>query len=119
MPANAMCVRLVHLFDEDKRKELMIIYSEDLRPLGFSAVDLNKSGKAHDQWLALEKGLIERAKEKIVLRADNNQKEEAVAEAEIRKRAAIDPGDGIGLKRAANLVTKKNICMVDFLTVDI
>jgi hypothetical protein len=76
MPANAMCVRLVHLLDDAKRKELMIIYSEDLGPTGFSAVDLNKGGKAHDQWPTLEKGLIERAQEKIVLRNDNNQKEE-------------------------------------------
>jgi hypothetical protein len=45
MPANAMCVRLVHLLDEAKRKELMIIYGEDLRSLGFSVVDLNKGGK--------------------------------------------------------------------------
>jgi hypothetical protein len=68
MPANAMYVRLVHLLDEAKRKELMIIYGEDLEPLGFSAVDLNKGGKAYDQWPTLEKGLIERAKEKIVLK---------------------------------------------------
>jgi hypothetical protein len=76
MAANAMCLRLVHLLDEAKRKELMIIYAEDLGPTGFSAVDLNKGGKAHDQWPTLEKGLIERAQEKIVLRNDNNQKEE-------------------------------------------
>lgn len=68
MPANAMCVRLVHLLDEAKRKELMIIYGEDLGPIGFSAVDLNKGGKAYDQWPTLEKGLIERAKKKIVLK---------------------------------------------------
>jgi hypothetical protein len=86
MPANAMCVRLVHLLDEAKRKELMIIYGEDLEPLGFSAVDVNKGGKAYDQWPTLEKGLIDRAKEKIVLVADNNQKEKAAAEADIRKR---------------------------------
>jgi hypothetical protein len=67
MPANAMCVRLVHLLDEAKRKELMIIYGEDLGPISFSAADLNKAGKAYDQWPTLEKGLIERAKEKIVL----------------------------------------------------
>jgi hypothetical protein len=68
MPANAMCVRLVHLLDEAKRKELMIVYGEDLGPIGLSAVDLKKGGKAYDQWPTLEKGLIERAKEKIVLK---------------------------------------------------
>jgi hypothetical protein len=71
MPANTMCVRFVHLLDEAKRKELMIIYAEDLGPIGFSAVDLSKGGKAYDQWRTLEKGLIERAKEKIVLPVDN------------------------------------------------
>jgi F0F1-type ATP synthase epsilon subunit len=46
----------------------------------------SKGGKAYDQWSAVEKGLIERAKEKIVLVSDNNQKEDGVAEAEIRTR---------------------------------
>jgi len=31
--------------DERKRKELMIIYGEDLAPTGFSAADLSQSGK--------------------------------------------------------------------------
>ena len=35
MPAGMMSVRLVHLLDEQKRKELMIIYSENLT--GFDA----------------------------------------------------------------------------------
>jgi ketosteroid isomerase-like protein len=87
MPANAMYVRLVHLLDEAKRKELMIIYSEDLGPTGFSAADLNKGGKAQDQWPALEKDSIERAKQKIVLVVDNNQKAGAMAEDLIRQRA--------------------------------
>ena len=30
-----MYVRLVHLLDKEKRKELMIIYGEDLAPTGF------------------------------------------------------------------------------------
>jgi hypothetical protein len=65
MPANTMDVRLVHLLDAEKRKELMIIYSEDLASSGFTADDLKEGGKAHDKWPSLEAGLIERAKEKI------------------------------------------------------
>ena len=65
MPAGMMSVRLVHLLDKEKRKELMIIYGEDLASTGFSAVDLQKDGKAFDQWPAIEKGLIERAEDKI------------------------------------------------------
>ena len=66
-PAGMMYVRLVHLLDEQKRKELMIIYGEDLASTGFSAADLAKGGKAYDQWPTVEKGLIERAISKIAL----------------------------------------------------
>ena len=67
MPAGMMYVRLVHLLDERKRKELMIIYGEDLAPTGFSAADLSQGGKAFGQWPAIEKGLLERAENKIAI----------------------------------------------------
>jgi hypothetical protein len=67
MPAGMMYVRLVHLLDEGKRKELMIIYGDDLRPTGFSAADLSQGGKAFGQWPAIEKGLLERAEKKIAI----------------------------------------------------
>lgn len=67
MPEGMMCVRLVHLLDSEKRKELMVIYGEDLAPTGFSAADLRKDGKAYKEWPALETGLIERAKQQIKL----------------------------------------------------
>jgi len=71
MPAGMMYVRLVHLLDEQKRKELMFIYAEDLSPTGFAAADLRKGGKAHDQWPAIERGLVERAKTKIKIEGRN------------------------------------------------
>jgi hypothetical protein len=67
VPAGMMYVRLVHLLDETKRKELMIIYAEDLAPTGFTAAELQKGGKAYDQWPALEKPLVERAEQKVVI----------------------------------------------------
>ncbi|HEU0367834.1 MAG TPA: hypothetical protein VFR42_01405 [Candidatus Acidoferrum sp.] len=67
MPAGMMYVRLVHLLDAKKRKELMIIYGEDLAPTGFSAADLVQGGKSHHRWPELENGLIERAKVRIAL----------------------------------------------------
>jgi hypothetical protein len=67
MPAGMMYVRLVHLLDEQKRKELMIIYGEDLAPTGLSAADLSKGGKEFGQWPAIEKGLLERAEKKIAI----------------------------------------------------
>jgi hypothetical protein len=60
-----MYVRLVHLLDEQTRKELMIIYGEDIAPSGLAAADLQRGGKAYDRWPASEKGLINRAEEKI------------------------------------------------------
>ena len=65
MPAGMMYVRLVHLLDEQKRKELMIIYGEDLAPTGFSAADLTQGGKEFDQWPAVEKDLLERVRKRI------------------------------------------------------
>jgi hypothetical protein len=62
-PADMMVVRLVHLLDAAKRKELMLIYAEDLAPTGLTAADLNEGGKAHAQWAAIQAGLVERARQ--------------------------------------------------------
>jgi len=67
MPAGMMYVRLVHLLDEQKRKELMIIYGEYLAPTGFSVADLSQGGKAFDRWPAIEKDLLEHAEKKITI----------------------------------------------------
>ncbi len=67
LPPERISVRLVHLMD-DKRKELMIIYAEDFALTGLTAADL-QGEKARDQWPAIEKGLIERAKKKIAIQA--------------------------------------------------
>lgn len=45
IPANMMYVRLINLLDAEKRKELMIIYGEDLASTGFTAADLRQGGK--------------------------------------------------------------------------
>jgi len=67
LPAGMMSVRFVHLLDEQKRKELMIIYSEDVASTGFTAAELRPGGRAHDQWYAIETGLIERAEKKLAI----------------------------------------------------
>jgi hypothetical protein len=71
MPAGMIFLRLVHLLDEQKRKELMIIYSEDLKPTGFAAADLKKGGKAENLWLTLEDDLLVRATQAIKIEAAN------------------------------------------------
>ena len=69
MPAGMMYVRFVHLLDEKKRKELMIIYGEDLAPTGFTAADLKEGGKSRDRWPELGNGIIARAQNAISLTA--------------------------------------------------
>ncbi len=53
--------RLVHLVDEAKRNELMIIYLEDLSAMGLTAADLAAGGSAAARWDEVSKGLLERA----------------------------------------------------------
>ncbi|MEK6333779.1 MAG: hypothetical protein AABM67_02460 [Acidobacteriota bacterium] len=53
--------RLVHLIDEAKRNELMIIYIEDLSALGFTAADLAPDGKAAAKWTEVSQRLLDRA----------------------------------------------------------
>ena len=71
MPVGMMSVRLVHLLDEQKRRELMIIYSENLKPTGFAAADLKKGGKAENLWLTLADDLLVRARQEIKIEATN------------------------------------------------
>ena len=67
MPPGMMYVRLVHLLDEQKRKELMIVYGEDLSTTGRRAADLEPGGRAHASWPAIDKGLVERAQQSIAV----------------------------------------------------
>ena len=65
MPESMGYVRFVHLLDAEKRKELMIIYGEDLAPTGLSADDLKENGRAYDRWPLIESTLIEIAEKQI------------------------------------------------------
>lgn len=59
-----MVVRLVHLTDATKRKELMVIYAESL-PAGMTAAQFKKGGSAHEKWPGLERDLIARAERSV------------------------------------------------------
>jgi uncharacterized protein YciI len=65
LPQSMISVRFVHLMDGG-RKELMFIYSEPA-PAGLTAADLKKGGKAYGQWPGIEKGLMERGRQSILL----------------------------------------------------
>src|SRR5687767_2154370 len=66
MPTGMMNVRLVHLPDEHRRKELMIIYAEDTDSAGVEWRDLLPGGKAADRWQEIQRVLIESAAKRIV-----------------------------------------------------
>jgi hypothetical protein len=67
MPEAMMYLRLVHLLDNEKRRELMIIYGEDLAPTGFTAAELSEGGKAHDRWPGIADALLDRAERRIMV----------------------------------------------------
>lgn len=66
-PAEMVNVRFVHIPDELKRKELMIVYAEGM-PDGLTSAQFIKDGKITDAWAPVEKDLIERARKSITLR---------------------------------------------------
>jgi hypothetical protein len=66
LPEHSINVRLVNLFGAN-RKELMIIYAEDLKPMGLTSADLNAGGRAEREWPSIERKLIEEAKKRIKL----------------------------------------------------
>ena len=53
--------RLVHLVDEAKRNELMIIYIEDLSAMNLTAADLAAGGSAAARWGEISNQLLNRA----------------------------------------------------------
>ena len=71
VPEEVMSVRMVQLIDDPKgtgygRRELMIIYSEDLAPTGKTLADLAADGKLNQAaWMPLEQQLIERATQAV------------------------------------------------------
>jgi len=67
LPAETMSVRLVHLLDAAKRKELMFIYTEDLAASGASAEELS-APMGNAKWEQLRAGLLARAKGRIRVR---------------------------------------------------
>jgi hypothetical protein len=75
IPEEVMNVRLVQLLDDPAgtgkgRRELMIIYSEDLAPTGRTLAELTDDGKPNAAWAPMEKALIERATGSVTVERD-------------------------------------------------
>lgn len=66
LPDHMVNTRFVHLFD-DRRKELMIIYAEDMAPLGLTTQQLLPGGLAEERWPEISKQVVESAKSRIAL----------------------------------------------------
>lgn len=73
IPAEVMNVRMVQLLDDPKgtgqgaRRELMIIYSEDLALSGKTLAELTADGKPNGHWAPIEAGLVARARESVAI----------------------------------------------------
>ena len=67
--SDFMYVRLVHLTDATKRKELMIIYAENVAATGHTAAQLEKGGSEYSRWAAIANGLIRRAERNVAITA--------------------------------------------------
>ncbi len=66
LPDHTVNTRLVHLFD-DRRKELMIIYAEDMAPLGVTSPDLRSGGSQEARWPEVSKQVVKSAQSRIEL----------------------------------------------------
>jgi hypothetical protein len=62
---EVMNVRLVHLLDDTKRKELMFIYGENLALSGHTVAQLKDGETYLPGWAPVEKGLVDRAMKRI------------------------------------------------------
>jgi hypothetical protein len=65
-PADVLTVRMVQLLDDPQgsgrgRRELMLMYVEDLAPLGVTADDFLTDGAPNARWTATEQPLVARA----------------------------------------------------------
>ena len=67
LPAITASVRLVHLVDASARKELMIIYAEDITGAQLTAADTKKGARGYDRWKALEAKLIRAAEANVAV----------------------------------------------------
>lgn len=69
LEGDTMFKRLVWL-ESDLRDELMIIYSEDLRPTGLRISDLREGREPGGEWISISRSLHERALSSFEVEAD-------------------------------------------------
>lgn len=66
-PNNFAYARLVYLTDESRRKELMIIFIDDLESYGFSVAELEEGGAEASRWPEVERAHLDRIKNTLTV----------------------------------------------------
>ncbi len=64
-PKEIVNVRLVHLPEPTKRRELMILYAEDMAPTGMTFADLVVDNKLSPKWAPVEATLVKRVLNRV------------------------------------------------------
>lgn len=64
-PKEIVNVRLVHLPEPTKRREMMILYAEDMAPTGVTFADLVVDGKIGPKWAPVEAALVKRVLKRV------------------------------------------------------
>ena len=62
MPDNYAYARLVHIPDDINRKELLVIFMEDLAPTGWTGEALREGGEHEGRWPVVESAHLDRIK---------------------------------------------------------
>ncbi|MEI7576573.1 MAG: hypothetical protein WCK51_06755 [Armatimonadota bacterium] len=65
MPKEIINVRLVHLPEPTKRRELMILYAEDMAPTGVTFAELIVDNKLSPKWAPVEAALVKRVLQRV------------------------------------------------------
>ncbi len=65
LPKEIINARLVHLPDDTKRKEVMVIYMEDMATIGNTSADFIAGGQISKAWTPVGEKLLERAKARV------------------------------------------------------
>ena len=67
MPDDYAYARLVHIPDEMNRKELLIIFMEDLAPTGWTSEALREGGAQKGRWPEIEAAHLDRIRRVMTL----------------------------------------------------
>ncbi len=67
MPDNYAYARLVHIPDEANRKEMLIIFMEDLAPTGWTGDALRAGGEHEDRWPEVQAAHLDKIKQMMKL----------------------------------------------------